>query len=112
MLKTSLVAGAVILLNVLLLPSEGRAEMTAQNLKEACEKGFQGQQQWEFLCLGYIMASLDMGKSIGEVCPPKGVTSRQVRDVTVKWLRARPEARHEVAIGFAMSGMSYAFPCK
>ena len=44
-------------------------------------------------------------------CLPDGATVAQYRDISVKFLRDRPEQRHKSAIGLIHMAMREAFPC-
>jgi hypothetical protein len=74
--------------------------------------------QQEMLCYGYVEGILDMTLFAEEtmrlrysICTPQGVTSRELVDVVVKYLKNNPEKRHFTAAGEVWGALSEAFPC-
>jgi hypothetical protein len=53
-----------------------------------------------------------IGLTIPSICPSKGLTPDQVRDVVVQWLTAHPATRHNAATHEALAALKAAFPCE
>lgn len=60
--------------------------------------------------LGYVAAVADAfdGESF---CIPAGVNVRQMADVTLRMLEARPEMRHFTGAAFVTAALMQTFPC-
>lgn len=68
-------------------------------------------------CVAYVVGIADMmndGISIGgrRACLPGGVTSFQVRDIAVAYLRRNPQSRHYIAASIVAVALADAFPCR
>ena len=72
-------------------------------------------------CKGYMMGVADTGsiaQSLGgaingwRVCVPRRVSSSQVTEIVVTYLRAHPELRHRAAASLVMLCLSKAFRCR
>jgi Rap1a immunity proteins len=69
-------------------------------------------------CLGYVLAVSDiMGMTMENTgwvknCQPPGVTSDQLKDVVVQYLRNHPADHHYAAPGPVLMALSQAFPCR
>jgi hypothetical protein len=68
-------------------------------------------------CVGYVTGFADSASKfaeLGKTCyfqAEKGVTQKQLVDVTVKYLNDHPEERHWLAVTPMMEAMKTAFPC-
>lgn len=68
-------------------------------------------------CVGYISGAYDMTRLYQAdgadriICPPKGVTNGQVRDVVLRDLELSPATRHEPAAVLVIRALKKAFPC-
>jgi hypothetical protein len=112
-LAALLIATAI---GVTILPS--RADFwTGNDLIKWCTEYKYGASAGAPACTGYIMAIVDVmaeGKDtvLGwKACIPAGVSSDQVRDVTIGYLSANIPKRHLGAPGLIAEAMAEAFPC-
>jgi hypothetical protein len=48
-------------------------------------------------CDGYINGALDVATHVGSFCAPADVSFGQIREMVLKYLRAKPEARNLTA---------------
>ena len=62
-------------------------------------------------CYGYVRGSGDALIGAGACLPPQ-VTTQQLIDVAVKFLRENPQHRHEHATAIFMDAWGTAWPCK
>ena len=63
-------------------------------------------------CLGYIVGAAGALELEASVCPPKGITLGQLKDVVVRYLQAHPEIRHQSATFLTSIALIDAFPCR
>jgi hypothetical protein len=67
-------------------------------------------------CDAYISGVADaiaaQGPGKAPACIPTAVTGTQLRDVTIKYLKAHPESRQLKAGALTIRALSQAFPCK
>ena len=69
-------------------------------------------------CVGYVQGVVDGASAImaelsmkTPICFPNNVTSGQVTDIVIKYLKENPSARHYVAASNVMVAITNAFPC-
>jgi hypothetical protein len=61
-------------------------------------------------CASYVLGVAD--SIINQMaCIPRGVVGAQLVDITVAWLRAHPQIRHEGAQSMVATAIATAFPC-
>lgn len=68
------------------------------------------------LCDGYIVGisdALSGGSDIHGIkaCGPDGITTGQVTEIVIEWLRGHPELLHYAAPGLVAEALSKAYPC-
>jgi hypothetical protein len=105
------IANAAALLTALVMLScaqKARAEFETGNVMlQRCTE-----PAWLMYCLGYLEGIGRYDQLTGSVaCFPQGVTTGQVKDVYVKFLRNNPEDLHRSAVVLFMQSMMKAFPC-
>lgn len=69
------------------------------------------------LCDGYIVGisdALSGGNDINGIkaCSPDGVTTRQVTEIAMEWLRGHPELLQYAAPGLIAEALAAAYPCR
>jgi len=93
------------------------------DLKASCEASAAGEQNASMaeylLCLGYLQAVVDTDATFAEwgnvsrqACIPQGVTSSQLRQVFLDWLKQRPDNLRFSAASLALTAFSESWPCK
>ena len=89
-------------------------------LLKSCEtkEGSATYYQESSFCTAYVMGvsdTIDFYQGSDEVekfiCLPSGVTSGQLRDVVIQFLKKNPAERHKGAQSLAFVAMLLAFPC-
>jgi Rap1a immunity proteins len=63
-------------------------------------------------CLGYTNGVSDTLETFNVACLSLGVTTGQVRDIVIKYLRDHPDQRHHNADFLATRALLVAFPCE
>ena len=63
-------------------------------------------------CIGYISGVADLARWAGfQICIPKTVSRRQIRDVTYKYIQDNPGDRHLNAEFLVFTALETEFPC-
>ena len=94
-----------LLLPVSVLSQESGSLFSANDLYSMCE----GQS---VACAGYVAGMADAFVRDGTLClPPTNVTTRQLADVVMAYLRAHPEARGYSAASVGHVAFTQMFPC-
>ena len=121
--------GAAAVLSCLLLVATGSSVASTayfkvgSDLKDSCEGTAAGEQNAStaeyLLCLGYLQAVVDTDATFSEwedvsrqACIPQGVTSSQLRQAFLAWLKERSDQLHFSAASLALTAFSEAWPCK
>ena len=65
----------------------------------------------EGLCGGYVGGVYDINSVGPLICPPQGLTVRQLVSVVRKYFRENPEMLHENAAVLVTFALGEAFPC-
>ncbi|HTR16571.1 MAG TPA: Rap1a/Tai family immunity protein [Acetobacteraceae bacterium] len=112
--------GATVLLaGIALLAAGGTAEaqraspVDGNKLLGICTRGQSGAAPCDAYINGVADAAVALaGEGKLQLCIPQTVTGIQMRDVTVKWLRAHPEERQHQAGVLVLRALREAFPCK
>lgn len=60
---------------------------------------------------GFSDAIRASGKDHALACIPSSVTGTELRDVVVQWLKANPQAQHDVAEKATRMALQKAYPC-
>ncbi|KLN61455.1 hypothetical protein WH96_07495 [Kiloniella spongiae] len=63
-------------------------------------------------CDRHIQAVYDTLEYRELICPPRSVTSKEVRDILVKKLSENPKTRHKPSIELLMGWLLKLFPCQ
>ncbi|NIM26813.1 MAG: hypothetical protein GTO67_04775 [Gammaproteobacteria bacterium] len=93
------------------------------DLKASCEGTAAGEPNAStaeyLLCLGYLQAVADTDATFAEwgdaarkACIPQGVTSSNLRQVFLDWIKERPDYLHFSAASLALTAFSESWPCK
>jgi len=94
-----------LLLPVSVLSQESGSLFSANDLYSMCK----GQS---VACAGYVAGMADAFVRDGTLClPPTNVTTRQLADVVMAYLRAHPEARGYSAASVGHVAFTQMFPC-
>jgi len=94
-----------LLLPVSVLSQESGSLFSANDLYSMCD----GQS---VACAGYVAGMADAFVRDGTLClPPTNVTTRQLADVVMAYLRAHPEARGYSAASVGHVAFTQTFPC-
>ena len=83
-------------------------------LYEYCGEG-QADLNWGY-CVGYIVGISDAMAAGGSVngftaCFPPGITTWQIRDVAINFLKNNPADRNDAAAGLVAASIAEAWPC-
>ena len=121
-------AGWLVFLVSMLTAGASTAAQTAyfkvgDDLQASCEGSAAGEQNAStaeyLLCLGYLQAVVDTDATFAEwdafprqACIPRGVTSSQLRQVFLDWLKERPDYLRFGAASLALKAFSESWPCK
>lgn len=72
------------------------------------------EQEWHNLALatGYVAGVADLAGSGSLICLPAQLDLGQAKDVTLKYLRSRPEIRHRSASDLVVEALQRTFPCR
>jgi hypothetical protein len=105
---------ALAVAGALLLPSAASAELpafsTGNDLLAACQSSSHYDQGF---CQGYLFGVVHYLNAVGNhVCRFDGVTSGQMQDIAVRFLRDNPEGRHWPALSQAVQALMQTFPCE
>jgi hypothetical protein len=65
----------------------------------------------EMVCLGYVEGVADDMEAKRMICLPAHVTTGQLEDIVVRYLREHPESRHLVASELIAGALLETFPC-
>lgn len=118
-MRSKVTAGLCLLGIAAAYPTDGRAQghfATGNTLLRECE----GNRLNQPSCLAYMSGLADGLALLFELhpqssiraCVPDKVTVSQIRDVVLKYLREKPEDRHEAASTLGLLALVGAFPCK
>jgi hypothetical protein len=100
-----LVVAAGLLWPVSVLSQESRGFFTGNDLYDKCTAE-------SVVCAAYVAGMADALSHDGTVClPQNNVTTRQLVDVVVAYLRAHPEMRNYSAASIGDVAFTQAFPC-
>ena len=88
--------------------------LSGYELLSHCEASIDTGPMYRGYCYGFIdgVAALLRREPIHTVCAPSGVTSGQLTDIIVKYLRDHPAKRHYEASSLVGLALMEAFPCK
>jgi hypothetical protein len=95
-------------------PPASALSKTGDQLLENCQSPLDAQQG---LCEGFIEGTADgflVGMSRAKACwfkIPQNVETRQLVDVTVRFLQVHPKERVEAAASLTLQALREAFPC-
>jgi len=107
---------AMVVLIGMLLASPAGAVTTGHELLETCSRTAAASGFERGFCDGYVRAVSDEMFNYPfaglQTCFPVGVTSRQLTQISVKYLREHPGLRHLSAYHNVASALLVAFPCK
>ncbi len=105
----------LVLIGTLLASSAG-AVTTGQDLLETCSRAAPGSGVNSGFCDGYVRAVSDEMLNYPfaglQACLPTDITSRQLTEVSVKFLHEHPGLLHVTAYQNVESALLVAFPCK
>jgi hypothetical protein len=94
-----------LLLPVSVLSQESGSLLSANDLYSMCDAQ-------SVACAGYVAGMADAFVRDGTLClPPTNVTTRQLVDVVMSYLRAHPEARGYSAASVGHVAFTQTFPC-
>jgi hypothetical protein len=92
---------------------------SGNDLLEACATEQDNSAYFEknYECIAYVAGAVDAFNTTREAnklksCIPAGVTIRQLRNVTIDYLRANPKDRDKSASASVFSATRRAWPCK
>jgi hypothetical protein len=98
------------------MAQQAETYLTGNDLLSLCKSASQAHQNY---CSGYVTGALDhqrlieaMTRATKAVCIPANVTSKQLADVVVRDLEAKPAKRHYSATSLAIGALMDAFPCR
>jgi Rap1a immunity proteins len=100
----ALLVAAGLLWPVPVLSQESSGFFTGNDLYDKCTAQ-------SLVCAAYVAGMADALAHDGTVCLPQNVTTRQLVDVIMAYLRAHPEARNYSAASIGDVGFTQAFPC-
>ena len=82
---------------------------TGNDLYQDCSSGMETPIS---TCLGYLMGVYDSLSALNLACPPADVSSTQLKDIVMDYLRSHPETRHESGAIQAGLAVEQTFRCK
>lgn len=115
--KLALALTASSLMGLPLQSAAQNADRSANAMLKHCKVALRDgpMEMMQGVCFGYV----DMVAFIGDVipkpvqnCPPKGVTTRQLLRVVVKYIEDRPHRMHEDFRFLTVDALKDTWPCK
>ena len=115
------IVSAILIFNIGVLSayaSNYHAFYSGNMFYEKCSDGNQT------ICTTYVMGVYDAYKAMQDfseikendqktgICDPTSVTSQQLTDIALKYVKEHPESRHYIAARLIIIAIKIAFPCK
>ena len=91
--------------------AEEHGFLDSNELFDLCKEGASITSQR--MCLGYLMGAADVGQQLhkGKLCMPTGVTSSQLQEMLMNYLKENPKQLQYAAFSTVLTVFLDAFPC-